>query len=127
MKFAKTSVNETRTSEQIVKVIRGNLAARLAVTPNDTAFLLAQYDQEKAAVIHLGEATKGLLARAEKAEAEAASMQANSKAADALAALAVAASLSLDPGNPYEDTDPSTEPLPAEVYDALTSINPEAK
>lgn len=37
-------VEETRTPEQIIKGIRGNLAAHLAVTPGDTAFLLAQFD-----------------------------------------------------------------------------------
>jgi hypothetical protein len=37
-------VEEKRTPEQILKGIRGNLAAHLAVTPNDTAFLLSQYD-----------------------------------------------------------------------------------
>ena len=35
---------EKRTPDEIIKGIRGNLAAHLAVTPGDTAFLLAQYD-----------------------------------------------------------------------------------
>ena len=35
---------ETRTPEQILKVIRGNLAANLAVTPGDQRFLLARYE-----------------------------------------------------------------------------------
>ena len=37
-------VLETRSAEDIIKGIRGNLKAHLAVTPSDTAFLLAQYD-----------------------------------------------------------------------------------
>ena len=48
---------ETRTPEQILKGIRGNLAAHLAVTPNDTAFLLDLYDaQMKINQDHGGEA-----------------------------------------------------------------------
>lgn len=34
-----------RTPEQILKDIRRNLDARLAVTPDDVRFLLAQYDK----------------------------------------------------------------------------------
>lgn len=37
-------IEETRTPEAIIKGIRGNLAAHLAVTSGDTAFLLAQFD-----------------------------------------------------------------------------------
>lgn len=37
-------VLETRSPGEIIKGIRGNLKAHLAVTPSDTAFLLAQYD-----------------------------------------------------------------------------------
>jgi hypothetical protein len=44
-------VAETRTPEQILKGIRGNLAAHLAVTPNDVAFLLARYDEASAALV----------------------------------------------------------------------------
>ena len=33
-----------RTGEQVLADIRRNLAAHLAVTPNDVRFLLAQYD-----------------------------------------------------------------------------------
>ena len=39
---------EMRTPEQIIKSIRGNLAAHLAVTPGDTNFLLGAFDAEKA-------------------------------------------------------------------------------
>ena len=39
------TVLETRSAEDIIKGIRGNLKAHLAVTPSDTAFLLAQYDE----------------------------------------------------------------------------------
>ena len=35
---------ETRTPAEIIKGIRGNLAAHLAVTPSDTKFLLDSYD-----------------------------------------------------------------------------------
>lgn len=38
------AAEEKRTPEEIIKGIRGNLAAHLAVTPSDTQFLLAQYD-----------------------------------------------------------------------------------
>jgi hypothetical protein len=36
---------EERTQEQIIRDIRNNLSAKLAVTPSDTAFLLAKYDE----------------------------------------------------------------------------------
>jgi hypothetical protein len=45
------AVKEDRTPEQIIKGIRGNLNAHLAVTPNDTAFLLARYDEASAALV----------------------------------------------------------------------------
>lgn len=38
------AVLETRSADEIIKGIRGNLKAHLAVTPGDTAFLLAQFD-----------------------------------------------------------------------------------
>lgn len=43
-KSEKTRLTE-RSPEQIIKDIRNNLAAKLAVTPGDVGFLLAQYDQ----------------------------------------------------------------------------------
>ena len=58
-----------RTPEQIIADIRRNLASNLAVTPDDQRFLLVQYDQEYAAVLHLGAAVAGLSKRAEAAEA----------------------------------------------------------
>ena len=42
-----------RTPEQVLADIRRNLAARLAVTPLDTAFLLAQYDALQARIDEL--------------------------------------------------------------------------
>ena len=56
--FAAKKVVETRTPDQIIKGIRGNLAAHLAVTPSDTAFLLAQFDAAMASINqdHGGEA-----------------------------------------------------------------------
>ena len=48
--FAAKKIEEKRTPEEILKGIRGNLAAHLSVTPNDIAFLLAQYDDQKSAV-----------------------------------------------------------------------------
>ena len=59
-----------RTPEEIIKDIRINLAAKLAVTPDDVRFLLAKYDAAEAAVAHLGEASAALLKRAETAESE---------------------------------------------------------
>lgn len=47
---AREQVKETRTPEQILKGIRGNLVARLSVTPNDIQFLLAQYDDARAVI-----------------------------------------------------------------------------
>lgn len=41
---------EDRTPEQILKDIRTNLAAKLAVTPDDQRFLLAKYDEVRAAL-----------------------------------------------------------------------------
>lgn len=69
-------IAETRTPDEILKAIRGNLAAHLAVTPNDVSFLLAQYDSAQNAVAVLGGATAGLLQRAENAEAKIADLQA---------------------------------------------------
>jgi hypothetical protein len=43
-KSEKTRLLE-RTPEQIIKDIRANLAAKLAVTPGDTLFLLTKYDE----------------------------------------------------------------------------------
>lgn len=50
-KAAENAVNRSnkkdkaeRTTEQIIKDIRNNLAAKLAVTPGDVAVLLAEYD-----------------------------------------------------------------------------------
>ena len=124
MKFAKTSVNETRTPEQIVKVIRGNLIAHLAVTPNDTAFLLAQYDQLQSVIDHATNASNTLLTRAEAAEARVNSLLEEN----------ISLKVEINDASPLDasiidgtDIDSGTEPLPAEVYDALTSINPEAK
>jgi chromosome segregation ATPase len=37
-------VEETRTPEQIIKTMRSNLAAHLAITPSDLAVLLGQHD-----------------------------------------------------------------------------------
>ena len=50
--------DEKRTPEEIIKGIRGNLAAHLSVTPNDITFLLAQFDAAMAALNtdHGGEA-----------------------------------------------------------------------
>jgi hypothetical protein len=45
-KSEKTKLAE-RTPEQILKDIRNNLAAKLAVTPGDTQFLLDSYDSLK--------------------------------------------------------------------------------
>lgn len=45
VKNSQKKVAETRTGAEILKGIRGNLAAHLAVTPSDTAFLLARYDE----------------------------------------------------------------------------------
>ena len=45
VKNSERKIEETRTPEQVIKAIRGNLAARLAVTPSQTAFLLASYDE----------------------------------------------------------------------------------
>ena len=54
-----------RTPEQIFTDIRRNLGAKLAVTPMDTAFLLAQYDQVKVFMVQgtnlLRNATDSLL------------------------------------------------------------------
>ena len=54
-----------RTPDQILAGIRKNLDARLAVTPLDVRFLLAQYDEVKALMIQntqlLQQATDGLL------------------------------------------------------------------
>ena len=44
VKNSQKKVVETRTPEQIIKGIRGNLEAHLSVTPNDIAFLLECYD-----------------------------------------------------------------------------------
>jgi len=57
-----------RTSDQILLDIRRNLDAKLAVTPDDVRFLLAEYDREHMAVLHLGESTAALLKRVEVAE-----------------------------------------------------------
>ena len=40
-------VLETRSPEDIIKGIRGNLVAHLSVTPSDIAFLLVAFDAEK--------------------------------------------------------------------------------
>ena len=48
-KGERKQVLETRSPDEIIKAIRGNLAAHLAVTPNDVQFLLAQYD----AAVHI--------------------------------------------------------------------------
>jgi hypothetical protein len=42
---------EKRTPEDILKGIRGNLSAHLAVTPSDTQFLLEQYDAACASLL----------------------------------------------------------------------------
>jgi hypothetical protein len=124
MKIMKTEVKETRTPEQIVKVIRGNLIAHLAVTPNDTAFLLAQYDQLQSVIDHATNANNTLLARAEAAEVRVNSLLEEN----------ISLKVEINDASPLDasiidgtDIDSGTEPLPAEVYDALTSINPEAK
>ena len=124
MKIMKTEVKETRTPEQIVKVIRGNLIAHLAVTPNDTAFLLAQYDQLQSVIDHATNASNTLLTRAEAAEARVNSLLEEN----------ISLKVEINDASPLDasiidgtDIDSGTEPLPAEVYDALTSINPEAK
>jgi hypothetical protein len=44
-------VVETRTPEEILKGIRGNLAAHLSVTPNDIQFLLDRYYAAAQAVV----------------------------------------------------------------------------
>lgn len=49
-------IEETRTPEAIIKGIRGNLAAHLAVTPNDTQFLLNSYDSLLFMVTEAGKA-----------------------------------------------------------------------
>jgi hypothetical protein len=64
------AVAETRTPEEIIKTIRGNLNSPLAILKTDVALLMAKYDAAEAAVIHLGGATAGLLERAEVAEAQ---------------------------------------------------------
>src|ERR1035437_3022468 len=57
---------ETRAPEDVLKGIRGNLAAHLAVTPNDTQFLLAQHDAACARIVEL-DVTLALLTSAESA------------------------------------------------------------
>lgn len=49
-----------RTPEQILKDIRGNLAAHLFVTPNDQRWLLARYDEAVQAVVD-GDFKRGAL------------------------------------------------------------------
>ena len=44
VKNSQKTVAETRTPEEILKTIRGNIAAHLFVTPTDQRFLLEQYD-----------------------------------------------------------------------------------
>ena len=46
-------VLETRSGEDIIKAIRGNLAAHLSITPGDIAFLLKQYDAAQAEIVIL--------------------------------------------------------------------------
>ncbi len=121
MKITKTEVKETRTPEQIIKVIRGNLTAHLAVTPNDTAFLLAQYDaanvncsaeQAESVALRLSNAT--LLARAEAAEARVNSLLEEN----------ISLKVEINDASPLDasiidgtDIDSGTEPLPGSTLD----------
>ncbi len=72
-------IEEMRTPEEIIKGIRGNLAAHLAVTPNDTAFLLAQYD----ALVPVVQTAAAAIARVVTAEAQAALQLARAESAEA--------------------------------------------
>lgn len=51
-KSERKQAQEKRTPEEILKGIRGNLAAHLSVTPSDIAFLLLQYDQAHDAALY---------------------------------------------------------------------------
>jgi hypothetical protein len=61
---------EKRTPDEIIKGIRGNLVAHLSVTPNDIAFLLAQYDGVCQSVIKFSNAIEAAETRAEVAESD---------------------------------------------------------
>jgi hypothetical protein len=56
---------EDRTPEQILKGIRSNLAARLAVTPDDQRFLLLQYDTTVTSLQAANEVSKELTLQVE--------------------------------------------------------------
>lgn len=66
----RSAVAETRTSEAIIKGIRGNLAAHLAVTPNDTAFLLAQLDSAAVTITAQYAVIAGHIAKEEDMQAK---------------------------------------------------------
>ena len=56
---------EDRTPEEILKQIRNNLAARLAVTPDDQRFLLLQYDTTTGSLVAANEVGRHLIAQVE--------------------------------------------------------------
>ena len=68
-------VLETRSPEDIIKGIRGNLVAHLSVTPSDIAFLLKEFDVATAAVEQLGASAVSLFRRAEAAETKICALQ----------------------------------------------------
>ena len=65
----RTKVSENRSADEIIKTLRGNLNAPLAILKTDVAVLMAAFDASQSAAAHLAGATAGLLARAEAAEA----------------------------------------------------------
>jgi len=46
-------VEETRSADEIIKGIRGNLPSHLSITPSDIAFLLAQHDAAASKIVEL--------------------------------------------------------------------------
>jgi hypothetical protein len=76
-KTARASMGKTagfddpfKTNEQKIAELRKCRAAKLFVRPDFIDALVEEYDKEKAATLHLGEATASLLKRAETAEEE---------------------------------------------------------
>jgi len=116
---------ETRTPDEIIKGIRGNLAAHLAVTPSDTALLLAQYDLR---VSLIGD----MLAEDRQRQAETVALQ--SKLIAAVEQIETLQAQVDRFREVYEQENRSTTvtfeqvqdetivELPAQVYDALTSL-----
>jgi hypothetical protein len=51
VKNSEKVIAEKRTPEEILKTIRGNIAAHLFVTPNDQRWLLEQYDSNHALMV----------------------------------------------------------------------------